>query len=85
MAQIYGARPKYLRYGISMFQMTEISLICLAYVGNGLSILEMTYRCLKLLKYLTNGLNMWELTQRFWEIAKIFLKFPRYMGHGLRI
>ena len=34
---------------------------------------------------LTNGLNMWELTQRFWEMAKILLKWLKYMGHGLSI
>ena len=28
---------------------------------------------------------MWELTQRYWEMAKIFMKWPRYMGHGLSI
>ena len=27
-------------------------------------------------------LNMWELTQRFWEMAKIFGKWLRYMMHG---
>ena len=35
----------------------------------------------KWLKYLTNFLNMWELTQRFWERAKIFGKWLRYMRH----
>ena len=36
----------------------------------------------KSLKYLTNGLNMWELTERFWEMAKIFGKWLRYMRQG---
>ena len=35
--------------------------------------------------YLTNGFNMWELTQRFWEMAKIFVKWLKYMRHGLSI
>ena len=35
--------------------------------------------------YLTNGLNIWELTSRFWEIAKILVKWIKYMGHGLSI
>ena len=34
---------------------------------------------------MTNGLNMWEVTQRFWEMAKIFVKLLKYMGHGLSI
>ena len=34
------------------------------------------------LKYLTNGLNMWILTQRFWEMAKIFGKWLRYMRYS---
>ena len=25
---------------------------------------------------------MWELTQRFWEMARIFGKWLRYMRHG---
>ena len=45
----------------------------------------MTYVCGKQLKYLTNGLDLWELNQRFWEMAKIFVNWLRYMGHGLRI
>ena len=28
---------------------------------------------------------MWELTQRFWEMAKIFGKWLKYMGLGLNI
>ena len=40
---------------------------------------------MKQLKYLTNGLNMWELTQRFLEMAKIFVKSLKYMGHGLSV
>ena len=28
---------------------------------------------------------MWELTQRFWEMAKIFGKWLKYMGRGLNI
>ena len=28
---------------------------------------------------------MWELTQRFWEMAKIFGKWLRYMRHGQSI
>ena len=36
-----------------------------------------------MVKYLTNGLNIWELTQRFWEMAKIFVKWLKYMWHGL--
>ena len=28
---------------------------------------------------------MWELTQRFWEMAKIFENWLKYMGHGLSI
>ena len=39
----------------------------------------------KQLKYLRNGLNMWEMTYRFWEMAKIFVKWLRHMGHGLNI
>ena len=46
---------------------------------------EMTYISGKLLKYLTNFLNMWQLTERFCEMAKIFVKWLRYMGHGLSI
>ena len=52
----------------------------------------MTYICgkwlkyvVKSLKYLTNGLNMWELTKRFREMAKIFVKWLRYIWHGLSI
>ena len=41
--------------------------------------------CEKWLNYLTNSLNMWELTQRFWEMAKIFGEWLRYMWHGLCI
>ena len=33
-------------------------------------------------KYFTNGVNMWKLTERFWEMAKIFGKWLRYMRHG---
>ena len=32
-----------------------------------------------------SGLNMCELTKRFWEMAKIFVKWLKYMGHGLSI
>ena len=28
---------------------------------------------------------MWELTYRFWEMAKIFGKWLKYLGHGLSI
>ena len=39
----------------------------------------------KYIKYLINGLNMWELTYRFSEMAKIFVKWLRYIGHDLCI
>ena len=34
---------------------------------------------------MTNGSAMWEQTQRFWEMPKIFVKWLKYMGHGLSI
>ena len=38
-----------------------------------------------MINYLTNGLNMWQLTQRFWEVAKIFGEWLRYVAYGLGI
>ena len=52
---------------------------------NDLDLLEMAIMYGKYLKHLTNGFNMWELTLRFYEMAKIFVKWLRYMGHGLSI
>ena len=57
----------------------------LNYVGNDVDLWKVSKISGNCLKYLTNGLNMWELTQRFWELAKIFVKWLKYMGHGLCI
>ena len=62
MAQIHGARLKYLR--------------------NGFTVLEMAEEFDKRLKYVGSDVYMWELTQRFWEMARIFGKWLRYMRHG---
>ena len=53
------------------------------YVVNDVDLWEVSKIDGQLLKYLTNALNMWELTQRFWEMAKIFMKWLKYMGHSL--
>ena len=65
--------------------MTYICAKWLKYLRNGYNMWEMTQICGKQLKYLGNGFNMWELTWRFLEMAKIFVKWLRYMGHFLSI
>ena len=53
--------------------------------------LEMAYVCRKYLKYLRNGYNMFgnDLNGlkmwKIYEMAKIFWKWLRYMGHGLSV
>ena len=41
--------------------------------------------CRKWLWYLANALINWENDLKIWEMAKIFGKLLRYMGHGLSI
>ena len=52
--------------------MTQICGKWLKYVG-------------KSLNYLTNGLKKMENNLEIWEIAKVFVKWLRSMGHGLSI
>ena len=54
-------------------------------MGNDVDLWEIAKIYGKRLKNLTSGLNMWELTQRFGEMAKIFVKWLKYMGHAFSI
>ena len=56
IAQIHGARIKYLRIGFLCWEWLQNLTI-------GLNMCEMTNVCGKWLKYLRNGKNMWEITQ----------------------
>ena len=66
MAQIHGARLKYLRNGLTMLEMAEEFDKWLKYVENDVYIWE-------LLKCLRNDQNMWEMTQ-------ICGKWLKYVG-----
>ena len=68
MAQIYEARLKYFRYGISMLQkdlnILNMNSMCGGwpkYLRNGFTMLEMTYEFDKQLIYLGNEVYMWEM------------------------
>ena len=50
----------------------------LKYLRNHITILEMTHEFDKRLKNVEND-------SEIWEMAKIFIKWLRYMGHGLCI
>ena len=79
MAQIYGARLKYLRFGISILQ-------------KDLNILNIPWMCGKRIKYLRKGFTMLKMIEEFdkrlicmandvrmWEIAEIFEKRLKYV------
>ena len=68
------------------------------YLGIGLSVWETVKICGKWRRsvgnasnmwwndnYLTNGLKMWKDDLEIWELANIFGKSIRYMGHFLSI
>ena len=46
---------------------------------------EMTLICMKWLKYVEKFLKNVENDLEIWEMAKIFGKWPRYMGHSFNI
>ena len=55
MAQMHGARLKYLRNGLTMLEMAKN-------LTNGFNLWEMTYIFGNWLKCLRNGQNIWEMT-----------------------
>ena len=59
MAQIHGARLKYLRKGFTMLEISYEFDKRIKYVGNDVCIQEMAQVFEKRLNYVGNGSNMW--------------------------
>ena len=74
-----------MRNDVCIWEVSQVFEKRLNYVGNDLNVWEMAQICGEMTYLFDKRLNNVESDLEIWEMVKIFLKWLRWMGHGLSI